>query len=347
MKQIVTIAILGSLVLLGGCGDQLPTDIPDVIGYQGFIELGWNSYNDGDFQTALDYFHDAIDIDPSKAEAFVGAGWASLYLPDYWRIADDYFFMAIQNKVGYYPLSGYIESQVQDTMWTTFDCLHPDLPNYVLNPILEQTADSGIVWVAEQIHDIVGSVSMPYRFKPLNEGVMAMFEAVNSYTTLECEVDSIAHGWVYMTVPLATMEIGDDDYYAWINVDQQVNYEYRVFYQTGAAGGQLYWDALAGSCVLQDIRGENGDHLLGCVSAWALDKQNGAYVFGYGQMYEGYEVVSNLNLKGTAAAIAFANQHFKFAWFTCTSEGLGLGLDPENPDFVTELMTVIEFMLNS
>ena len=346
MKQIVTIALLGSLVLLGGCESDV-TGIPDIIGYQGYLQLGWDSYSDGDFETALDYFYDAIGIDPSKAEAYIGAGWASLYLPDYWRIADEFFFMAIQNKVGYFPLSGYSESQVQDTMWTTFDCLHPDLPNGVLNPILEQTADSGMVWVGEQIEDIVGEVSMPFRFMPLNSGVMAMFKAVNSYTTLDCEVDSIAGGWVYLTVPLATMDIGGDDYYTWISVDEQVNYDYRVFYQTGSAGGQLFWDALAGSCMLQSIRGENGDPLLGCVTAWTLDKQESDYEFGYGQMYEGYESVSNLQLKGTAASIAFSNQYFKFAWFTCISEGLGLEYLPGDPDFVTGLMSVIEFMLNN
>ncbi|MCK5115763.1 MAG: hypothetical protein KAR44_04130, partial [Candidatus Aegiribacteria sp.] len=315
MKQIVTIAILGSLVLLCGCGDQLPTEIPDVIGYQGFLQLGWDSYDAGNFEIALDYFHDAIDIDPASPQAFLGAGWSSLYLPDYWRIADEYFFMAIQNKIGYYPLSGYSESQVQDTMWTTFDCLHPDLPNAVLNPILEQTADSGIVWVGEQIEGIVGGVDMPFRFQPLNDGVLAMFKAVNGYTTLECEVDSIAAGWVYLNVPMATMDIGGDDYYTWISAAEQINYEYRVFYQTGAAGGQLFWDALAGSCILQDIRGENGDPLLGCVTAWTLDLQDSDYIFGYGQIYEGHEVVSNLQLKGTAAALAFANQYFRFAWF--------------------------------
>ncbi|MCK4807174.1 MAG: hypothetical protein KAT09_05990, partial [Candidatus Aegiribacteria sp.] len=317
----------------------------DTIGYQGFVQLGWDSYSDDNFQLALEYFLDAIDIDPSRAEAFVGAGWSSLYLPDYWRVADEYFFMAIQNKVGYYPLSGYSESQVQDTMWTTFDCLHPDLPNYVLNPILEQTADSGVVWVGEQINDIVGDVSMPFRFKPLNGGVMAMFEAVNSYTTATCEVDSIAGGWVYIIVPRAVMEISSDDYFTWISTDEQINYEYRVFDRSGSPGGQLLYDALAGSCMLQDIRGEYGDPLLGCVAAWALDFMKSDYQFGYGTTHADDESVSNLQLKGTAAAMAFAQQYFRFAWFTCTSEGRGLGLNPDDPDFVTGLMAVIEFML--
>lgn len=346
MKQIIAIVILGSLMLLGGCADN-PTDIPDTEGYQGFIDLGWEKYHSTDFQMALDYFLDAIDIDPSRPEAYLGAGWSSLYLPDVWRIADNYFYMAIQNKAGYYPLAVYTESQVQDTMWTKFECLHPDLPNSVLNPILEQTADSGIVYVADQIHDIVDDVSMPYRFKPVHNGVMAIFEAVNSYTTIHCEVDSIAGGWVYITVPLGVMDLGGDNYYCWINADQQINYDYRIFDTSGSPGGQIFYDALAGCCMLQDIRGEHGDPLLGCVSGWALDFLNSDYTFGYGKSYEGYEAVSNIQLKGTAASLAFARQYFKFAWFTCTSEGLGTDLNPADPDFVTGLMAVIENMLNS
>ena len=369
MKQIVTIAILGSLVLLGGCGDQLPTDIPDVIGYQGYLQLGWDSYDAGNFEIALDYFVDAIDITPAKPEAFLGAGWAALYLPDYWRIADEYFFMAIQNKVGYYPLSGFSESQVQDTMWTTFQCVDPVLPDSVLD-VIESLGETWYDWpevgdttfidevaIGAYLHGSFpfnnygpeyGDIDFSYRFKPLNSGAIAMFQSVNSYTTLEAEVDSIAGGWVYLTVPLAVMDIGGYAYYTWISVDEQINYDYRVFYQTGAAGGQLFWDALAGCCMLQDIRGENGDALLGSAAAWTLDKQNDDYMFGYGQdMYQGLEVVTNLRLKGTAASLAFANQHFRFAWFTCISEGLGMEYLPGDPDFVTGLMSVIEFMLNN
>jgi len=346
MKHIATIIILGSLVLLGGCGDQNPT-FPDVEGYDGFLELGWESYNDGDFQTALEYFVDAIDADASRHEAYVGAGWASMYLPDVWLIADDYFYMAMQLDIGYYPLGGFAESQVQDTMWTVFECLHPDLPDSILIPILEFTPNRGIVWVGVQIHNIVGDASMPFRFRPLNNGVMAMTHAVNSYTTANCEVDSIADGWVYVTAPLTVMDIGGSNYYTWISTDEQVNYEYRVFDQSGSPSGQYFLDALAGSCLLQDIRGENGNLLLGCVSAWALDELDSDYTFGFGQIYEGYETVSNLQLKGTAAALAFARQYFKFAWFTCTSIGQGLTLDPTDVNFVTDLMTVIETMMNS
>lgn len=345
MKRIAAIAILSSLVLLVGCVED-PT-LPDVEGYQGFVDEGWDYYQNGNFQQAYNRFLDAIDADPQRAEAYVGAGWATLYLPDYWRIADQYFYMAIQNQTGYYPIRDYTESQVQDTMWTKFQCMHPDLPGSVLNPILESTADSGIVWVSEQIYDIVGDNPVPYRFKALNTGAIAMFSATNTYTTVETSVDSIAGGWIYLTVPLTVLEVGGDDYYAWINVDNQMNYEYRVFDNSGSPTNQNFYDALAGTCMLQSVRGENGNPLLGSAAAWTLDQANPNYVFGEGLGYEGYEVVSNMQLKGTAAAMAFAEQYFRFAWFTCLSEDQGTSLDPSDPSFVTDLMGVIDTMMSS
>ena len=345
MKRIAATVILSSLVLLVGCVED-PT-LPDVEGYQGFVDQGWDYYQDGNFQQAYNSFLDAIDADPQRAEAFVGAGWAALYLPDYWRIADEYFYMAIRNQAGDFPLNDFVESQTQDTMWTKFQCLHPDLPAGVLNPILENTADSGIVWVSEKIDSIVGNNPIQYRFQPLNTGAIAMFSATNTYTTVENSVDSIAGGWTYITVPRTVLEVGGDDYYAWINVDNQINYDYRVFDTSGSPGGQSMYDALAGTCILQDIRGDNGDPLLGCAAAWALDKANPSYVFGSGMSYEGYESLSNMQLKGTAAALAFAQQYFRFAWFTCLSEGQGTSLDPSDPSFVTDLMAVIDTMISS
>lgn len=346
MKQITAIVILGSLVLLSGCYES-PT-YPDAPGYEGFLENGWDAYEDGDFETALEYFLDAIDANPSLPGGYVGAGWASLYLPDYWRIADQYFYMAVQQQAGMFPLGDFSESQVQDTMWTVFECLHPDLPASVLDPILEQTDSLGIVWVGEQIEAIVGDADLPYRFQPMESGVIAMFEIINGYTTVASDVDSIVDGWVYVTVPQSVLEVADEDYYTWIGVDQQVNYEYRIFDQTGIVSGQYLLDALAGSVMLQDIRGvESGDALLGCASAFALDILDPTYTFGEGEYYAGHESLSNMQVKGTGAALAFASQYFKFAWFTCLSEGQGMGLDPMSASFVTDLMAVIENMLNS
>lgn len=344
MKQIIATAILGSLILLGGCVED-PT-LPDSLGYDGLVQTGWDQYEAGNYASALEYFLDAIDADPTVPDAYVGAGWAALYLPDTWRVADEYFFMAAQQQVGEYPLAYFNESMVQDTMWTNFQCVHPDLPPSVLDPILENTADSGIVWVGEQIEGIVGSEDLPFRFQPLNSVAIAMFDADNSYTTAVADVDSIVNGWVYLTVPRVVMEIGDDDYYDWIGVDDQINYQYRVFDMGGASGGQMMLDAFAGSVMLQDIR-ESGDALLGCASAFALDQIDPEYSFGAGQYYQGLESLSNMQVKGTAASLAFVEQYFLFSWFTCVSEGMGTELDPESASFVTDLMSVIELMLGS
>ena len=350
MKHKIAIAILGSLVLLSGCGDQLPTDIPEPYFYQGFLDRGWDKYEDEIFANeqntgALDYFKDAIDCNVQGIEGFVGAGWSALFVSDEWRIADDYFYMAIQLDAETFPIMTPSESQTQDTMWTVFECLHPDLPPAVLDPILEMTADSGMVWVAEQIEDIIDDDPIPYRFQPLESDPIAMFTATNSYTGTASTVDSISGGLIYMTAPQTEMSIGGDNYYVWVNVDDQMSYGYRTFTSSGSET-QYTYDALAGIVMLQDIRGENGDPLLGCAAAWGLDQINADYSFGSGKDYVGLEVINNVQLKGTAAATAYANQAFKFAWFTCTSEGYGTYLDPDDPGFVVELMAVIEDMLN-
>jgi hypothetical protein len=350
MKHKIAIAILGSLVLLSACGNQLPT-LPDPYGYQGFLDRGWAKYADDIFSNeqgtgALDYFKDAIDCNVQGIEGFVGAGWSALFVSDEWRIADNYFYMAIQLDAGVFPMMNPDESQVQDTMWTVFECLHPDLPPEVLDPILALTDSMGIVWVAEEIEAIIDDDPIPYRFQPLLSDPIAMFTAANGFSTSTSTVDSIVGGWIYMTTPQAVMDIGGDDYYVWINVDDQMNYDYRTFTATGSET-QYSYDALAGIVMLQDIRGENGDPLLGCAAAWGLDQLNSDYSFGSGKDYVGLETISNIQLKGTAAAIAYANQAFMYAWFTCTSEGYGNYLDPADAGFVVELMAVIEEMLNS
>ena len=121
MKHKIAIAILGSLELLSACGDQLPTDIPDPYGYQGFLDRGWAKYEDEIFANeqgtgALDYFKDAIDCNVQGIEGFVGAGWSALFVSDEWRIADNYFYMAIQLDAGAFPMMNPAESQVQELL---------------------------------------------------------------------------------------------------------------------------------------------------------------------------------------------------------------------------------------
>jgi hypothetical protein len=181
------------------------------------------------------------------------------------------------------------------------------------------------------------------------EGVpVAIFDIANGYTAVASEVDSIVDGWVWVTVPQSVLEVADEDYYTWIGVDQQVNYTYREFDQSGTLTDQYVQDALVGSVMLQDIRGtDSGDPLLACAAALALDAINSDYTFGSGRPNQGLEDISNMQVVGTGAAQAFAIEYFKYAWFLCMSEGQGMGLDPTSPNFVTDLMVVIELMLGS
>ncbi len=340
------LALLGSLVLLAGCGDQLPTDIPDSYGYDGFVSLGWEAYGEQDYEQALDYFKDGIDVDVSRPEAYLGAGWSSLFVADYWRVADSYFYMALQKDAGAYPMQQWTESQLQDTMWTVFQCVDEDLPPSVLDPILEMTADSGQSWVGEQIYDIVGPNPIHYRFQPTHAGVIAMFMAANGTTGETIHIDSIVDGWVYGAAPYARIEAAGTEVRSWISLGNQVSYSYETFNATGSET-QISKDALVGIAMLQDIRGENGDPLLGAAAGLGLDVIEPDYSFGSGMEWAGLESLSNVHILGTSAGLAFAEEGFRFALFTCLGAGYGGSLDPESPDFVTGLMAVIENMLNS
>jgi hypothetical protein len=340
------ITVLGSLALLSGCGDQLPTDIPDPYGVQGYLDLGWESYAAADYEQALDYFKVAIDLDVSGVEGFLGAGWAALFVEDYWRVADDYFYMAIQHDAGAFPMLGLTETQLQDTMWTNFVCLHPQLPPEVLDPILEMTADSGALWVGDQINAIIGNKSIQYKFQAMGGDAISMFDIHNGFSNATVLVDSIVDGWVYVTVPRKSVVVGDDTWRTWINVGNGVDYSYRTFEPTGTES-QYTYDALTGIVMLQDIRGTNGDPILGAAAAMALDQLTGDYSFGNGMDYEGLENLSNVQIIGNGAAIGFSQEAFLYCWSMCKSVGYGAELDPESDTFETDLMVVIENMLNS
>jgi hypothetical protein len=345
MKLSKATIVLGSLALLSGCGVENPV-LPDPYGVQGYLDLGWESYAEADFEQALDYFKAAIDLDVAGVEGYLGAGWSSLFVEDYWRVADDYFYMAIQHDADGFPMLGLTETQIQDTMWTTFVCLHPDLPPEVLDPILEMTADSGAIWVGDAIFAIIGNKPIQYRFQTLGGDAGAMFLLQNGFSGADTGIDSIAGGWVYVTVPRTNVKIGNEYYDTWINADNGISYEYRTFEPTGQES-QYTYDALAGIVMLQDVRADNGDPILGAASAMALDQLTGDYSFGHGMDYEGLEDLDNVRVMANGAAIGFSQEAFLFSWFMCTSVGYGADLNPESDSFVTELMVVIENMLNS
>ena len=108
--------VLGaSLVLMTGCGDQNPEDLPDPVGVEGFLNNGWAAFEAKNYEEALDYFDQAIGAGAQNAEAYLGAGWSCLYLTDYWGKANDYFYMALQLDGGQPPLVDYLtEVKIQD-----------------------------------------------------------------------------------------------------------------------------------------------------------------------------------------------------------------------------------------
>jgi len=91
-----------------GCGDQLPEEVPDPIDLEGFLNNGWAAFEAGNYEEALDYFQQAIDAEVQNAEVYLGAGWSSLYLTDYWGKANDYFYMALQLDGGQPPLVDFL-----------------------------------------------------------------------------------------------------------------------------------------------------------------------------------------------------------------------------------------------
>jgi len=371
------ITVLGSLALLSGCGDQLPTDIPDPYGVQGYLDLGWESYADADFEQALDYFKAAIDLDAAGIEGYVGAGWSALFVEDYWRVADDFFYMAIQHDAGAYPIQQINQTLIQDTSWTVFECVNPVLPDSVME-VIEALGETWYDWpqpgdtteinpanLGDFLYGtgIFGDASHPdfgpqygnqrftYRFHPADDSIISLFWAFNSFSNSNMHVDSIAADgdgtWVYISVPMVNVEIsGEGNQLTWISADNQISMTYATFEPTGDET-QYTYDALVGSVMLQDIRGGNGDPLLGAAEAMALNQLTGDYQFGLGRDYVGLEELDNVQVIGNGAVLSFSEQAFRYALYMCQSVGYGSEVNPNGQTFVTDLMIVIESMLNS
>jgi hypothetical protein len=347
--------VAAGLLVLAGCGTFEP-DLPDVITAQGYVDSGWVAYSAGNYALALENFQAAIDADVTFPGGYLGAGWASVNLSDYWNVADSYFYMAQQLDAGHAPLVTFSESQLQDTMWTVFECVDPDLPGAVLDPILAMTADSGLIWVGDSIYVIAnadGSPNIPFRFHTLQPNAISALWLANGFSQADSPVDSIVPDgsgdyWVYVTARYRRVHIGDEYFRTWISADNLMTYDYVTFTTGGLT--QDSYDALAGSVFLQHVRGTNGDPLLANAVIWALDREVDAYDFGAGAhtaTQDNAIDVSMVQLKGMAAACAFMEEAYRFAWFDCTSEGYALDIQPRFPDFEFRLMQAIESMINS
>lgn len=371
-KKLVLPAAL-SLALLAGCNPESPT-LPDPLGAEGYCELGWDAFEVDDYDQALDHFQSAIEVDVTYPGGYVGAGWACLYLTDYWIIADNYFYMAIQQDAGYAPVAFRSETMVQDTNWTVFECIDPVLPDSVLE-VIGALGDTLYNWPPTDPQDTLvitpvvigeylygtgifdtpdygpqyGPINFTYRFHTDYAGCCAMLTAVNNYSNVDCPVDSVVPDgegdyWVYLMGDYTNVQAGDDDVRTWICADNVITYEYGTF--TPGAMTQFSYDAMAGWILLQHLRGANGDPLTANTAVWAMDRILDDFMFGQGLYQEGLMDMNLVQLKGMAASVALVDEWPRFAWFDCTSEGYGLGLSVTADDFLFQLVQIIEDMVN-
>ena len=90
-------------------------------------QLVWAFFVAGDYDSAMEQFQQAVDMDVSRPEGYLGAGWCSVVLPDYWVIGDQYDYMAVQHDGGNWPVAMVTSTVVQDLSWSTFECTYPAL----------------------------------------------------------------------------------------------------------------------------------------------------------------------------------------------------------------------------
>ncbi len=363
MKKInamLAIAVATSLILVAGCYDGGVTQ-PTAIGYDGYVDLGWAAFAAGDYDDAMSNFELAIDIDVSKPDAYLGAGWCSILLSDYWVIGHQYDYMAVQLDGGTWPVAFETEILTQDTTWTVFQCVDPVLTaNDIM--VIESWGDSLLVvegdtlvphftpndsvWTVDNIiigdwlYGEYGAVRFQYKFELDHPNVLALFTVANEFSLVNCSVDSIVNGTastVYLSVPYVRVAAGDDDYRTWCMYQNNMSFEYATY--TSAGGSTSFAnDAVAAYGILQEARGENGDVHFGVASLLGLANE-GPYTFSR------YTGITSLKLKGMAAAMAFKNQYFRFALGICRSENFGLSIEVSDPNFLVELMQAIELML--
>lgn len=366
MKKINTaiLAIVAaSLILVAGCYEGgNPQEVPN--GYDGFITAGWNCFEAGDYEMAMENFQAAIDMDVTRPEGYLGAGWCSIVLPDYWVVGDQYDYMAVQQDGGTWPVSTASGAQYQDLNWTVFQCIDPVLTaNDMLvigswgDTILVVEGDT-LFWggetgpdslkgtvdnyeIGEWLYDQYGSIDFKYTFEIDDPNVNTIFRVANGYSLTDAVVDSIVNGssvsTVYITMPYVRVAAGADDYRTWCMFENNMSYEYAT-YQAAGGSTDMANDGVAAYAILQHARGMNGDLYMGVAALLGLADE-AEYSF------EHYDGLTSLKLKGMGAAMAYANLEFKFALAVCRSEGYALDISVDDPDFELELMQAIEMML--
>ncbi len=363
MKRInamILVAVAASLILVAGCYDN-DAVYPEVEGYMGFINAGWDAFEDGDYEIAMENFQWALEMDSSRPEAYHGAGWASILLPDYWTLGEQYDYMTVQHDGGAWPVVLSTETLTQDLSWSVFECLNPVLTANDITVINAWgTTDTLIIddtlvvfepdslkpamdniEIGDWFYSQYGAVRFQYTFEIADPDVKALFTVANEFSLVDCSVDSVVNGTststVYLSVPYERYSVGSLAYRTWCMFENEMSFQFATY---ESAGGQTAFtsDAVAAYGILQDARGENGDLYFGVATLLGLAEE-GEYSFSH------YDGITSLKLKGMAAAIAYRTLNFRPALGICQQAGYGLDIEASDPDFLIQLMQVIELML--
>ena len=368
MKRTIALFAGIALVLMAGCGDKLPTDIPDVIGYNGIVAQGWQAYDQGDYNTAMQKFQEALDIDVTRPDAFLGAGWTSVHLTDYWNVGGEYFYMAAQQDAGgKWPVTSGTAVAEQDPGWTVFECVDPVLSPSTMS-VLEAYGEVWTDWPKDGDVTVIenqiigrflrgtgpfadahndpqspkyGTIPFLYKFTYGVPNFFGIISAENVTTPVASGmevVDLLEEGGVmyaYLHVPHTNSADGEYDY--WIMTEHNIEFDYATFHMPSGAT-DFTRHALAGYAALQQARGLSGNAVAGVAAAFGLYLQ-GEYSFSHSSM-------NRTNILGMSAAMAFLQQQFRFTLFTVQTAGFGMGLNPDSPNFVIQLAQTIQAMLN-
>jgi tetratricopeptide (TPR) repeat protein len=350
LRPSALLAALAVLAFGSGCVEH-PSGLPEPEGYDGFLQLGWQAIQQGQYQEAFDWFEQAIDVDVTRSDAYLGAATSCLYLENHWEIADGYFQAAIQQDLGHSAVVRHLnEVQVQDTLWTVFECVDPDLPQESLDVWLPLTADSGDVWVGQQIWDYLDrggfDTSLEYRFLPGPGDRISCLDLYNAQSGAFYDGDSVSSGYVYLEAPMTLVQVGGIDYYTWIMVGENVGYDYATL-DVDASAGQITKDALAGWTMLQQVRGGEGDLLQAAACSQGLLQIAPVYQFGEGDpLREGVFDLDIARVVAGGASYAYLSEKFIYSWFMCKQAGYGLDLDPKSETFLLDLLELFSEMQN-
>jgi len=342
----VTLAIL--FTGMSGCVEH-PSGLPEPEGYDGFLALGWQAIQQGQYQEAFDWFEQAIEIDVARPDAYLGAGIACVYLENLYIVAGSYFQAAIQQDLGHSAIVRRLNQvQVQDTLWTVFECVDPDLPQESLDVWLPLTGDSGEVWVGQQIWDYLDrggfDTSLEYRFLPGPGDPVSCLDLYNAQSGAFYDGDSVCAGYVYLEAPMTFVQVGGIDYYTWIMVGQNIGYDYATL-DADASAGQITKDALAGWSMLQQVRGDGGDLLQAAACSQSLLQIAPGYLFGEGDpLREGVFDLDAVQVVAGGASYIYTHGKFIYSWFMCRQAGYGLDLDPESETFLLDLLELFSQM---